>query len=264
MTDFEKMVTALLNGESVDLEPNCRCEEYLKACIDGTGTDSLPTPRSRMDILLWQLVEKMAGGGGGDTSYTYTWDGNTEGLDSITINEQLYYRVSTTIPPIEIYAVTGAKYSMTFDINSPERQAVDSGFPELVEGGNGIYCIKTSEHVADLRSYTIAIFVPPGNPHYASGVYLLPPVTLITPMFEVNTAFTWDGNTEGLESMDLGSGLVAYKVSDEVPPASCYVAGGVGTIGDGTTDSSVAFKFAQVMLSYGIAMLSHDGSNITV
>jgi hypothetical protein len=104
MTDFEKMVTALLNGESVDLEPNCRCEEYLKACIEGTGTDSLPTPRSRMDILLWQLAEKASSGWGGgeeDNSWEITWDGNTEGLEMIPgelLGGFSLYRVMDTVP----------------------------------------------------------------------------------------------------------------------------------------------------------------------
>jgi hypothetical protein len=103
MTDFEKMVTALLNGESVDLEPNCRCEEYLKACIEGKGTDSLPTPRSRMDILLWQLAEKASSGWGGgeeDTSWEITWDGNTE--ETEILPEEILglnmYRVMDTVP----------------------------------------------------------------------------------------------------------------------------------------------------------------------
>lgn len=62
MTDFEKLVTALLNGESVTITPNTDFERYLIACIEGSGTEGLPTPNSRMDVLLYQLAEKIGNG----------------------------------------------------------------------------------------------------------------------------------------------------------------------------------------------------------
>lgn len=99
MTDFEKLVTALLNGETVTITPNTDFERYMLACINGTGTDGLPVPNSVMDILLYQLVEKMAGSvsGGGDyklqiktitpekTQISVTSDSGYYGLKSITV-----------------------------------------------------------------------------------------------------------------------------------------------------------------------------------
>lgn len=59
---FEDYVNALLNGEPVDLEPRCRMEQYLKNCIDKKGTDDLPVPRARAELLLYQLAEQLEGG----------------------------------------------------------------------------------------------------------------------------------------------------------------------------------------------------------
>lgn len=67
MSALEQLLTALLNGEQVNIEPRSRLEQYLKNCCDRCGCDNLPTPRSRAEILLYQLAEQLAGGGGGLT-----------------------------------------------------------------------------------------------------------------------------------------------------------------------------------------------------
>ena len=61
---FEDLVTALLKGETVDIEPRSRIEQCLKNCIDRTGTDGLPAPQSRVEALLWQLAEQLEDGSG--------------------------------------------------------------------------------------------------------------------------------------------------------------------------------------------------------
>lgn len=61
---IETLVKALLNGETVNVKPRSRVEKCLKACVDGTGTEGLPTPRSRVEVLLHQLADKLATGGG--------------------------------------------------------------------------------------------------------------------------------------------------------------------------------------------------------
>lgn len=62
MSTLEQLLTALLNGEQVDIEPRSRIEQYLKNCCDKCGCDNLPTPRSRVEILLYQLAEQLASG----------------------------------------------------------------------------------------------------------------------------------------------------------------------------------------------------------
>lgn len=62
MSNAEKLLQALLNGETVDFEPKSRFEQYLKNCIDRCGCDGLPTPRTRAEALLHQLAEKSTGG----------------------------------------------------------------------------------------------------------------------------------------------------------------------------------------------------------
>jgi hypothetical protein len=67
---LEMLLSALLNGEQVDIEPRTRIEQYLKNCCDKCGCDNLPTPRSRVEILFYQLAEQLAGGGGSPSEPT--------------------------------------------------------------------------------------------------------------------------------------------------------------------------------------------------
>lgn len=61
---LEKLLTALLNSEDLDFNPQSRSEEYLENCIDGDGTVGLPNPQSRLDSLLYKLAEKGVNSGG--------------------------------------------------------------------------------------------------------------------------------------------------------------------------------------------------------
>lgn len=53
----EQLVTALINGETVNFIPDSRNEKLLKACIDKSGTEGLPPPQSRLEALLFELAE---------------------------------------------------------------------------------------------------------------------------------------------------------------------------------------------------------------
>lgn len=66
MSTLEKMLSALMNGEELHIVPRSRNELFLKNCIDGRGVDGLPTPRSRAEVLLYALAQKMAGVDGSD------------------------------------------------------------------------------------------------------------------------------------------------------------------------------------------------------
>ena len=57
----EELIQALLNGKTLtDFAPCSRAESYLKACINKTGTEGLPTPQSRMDVLLLELASQLS------------------------------------------------------------------------------------------------------------------------------------------------------------------------------------------------------------
>ena len=62
---IEMLLNALINGETIDFEPQSRMEAYLKNCINNSKTEGLPPPESRVDALLYKLAEN---GSGVDTS----------------------------------------------------------------------------------------------------------------------------------------------------------------------------------------------------
>ena len=62
---IEMLLKALINGETIDFEPQSRMEAYLKNCINNTKIEGLPPPESRVDALLYKLAEN---GSGIDTS----------------------------------------------------------------------------------------------------------------------------------------------------------------------------------------------------
>lgn len=57
----ERLLESLINGETPASEPLSDLELYLMNCINGIGTESLPEPDSRLELLLYRLAEKMAG-----------------------------------------------------------------------------------------------------------------------------------------------------------------------------------------------------------
>ena len=68
----EILLKAMLNGESIEHEPQSRIEKALVACLNKSGSNSLPEAQSRMESLLHLLADDMASGGsgGGATAYT--------------------------------------------------------------------------------------------------------------------------------------------------------------------------------------------------
>lgn len=59
MSDIERLLNDLINGQTEDFEPNTRVEAYLKACCERCGCGSVPTPITRIDALLYRLAELM-------------------------------------------------------------------------------------------------------------------------------------------------------------------------------------------------------------
>lgn len=72
MTRKEKMLSALIKGETPDIEPITRTEKYLECAIKKSGTADAPEPVTRMDYLLRELADKMSQGGSGAETQTKT------------------------------------------------------------------------------------------------------------------------------------------------------------------------------------------------
>lgn len=62
MSEFEKLLNALLNGENVDFNPKSRMEQILLNCCKGLNCDGMSAPTSRAEVLLRVLSEKSLGG----------------------------------------------------------------------------------------------------------------------------------------------------------------------------------------------------------
>lgn len=58
---IDELLSKLLNGETADITPQSRIEAYLKALVDGSGTDGLPAPQSSFETNLHALVENGSG-----------------------------------------------------------------------------------------------------------------------------------------------------------------------------------------------------------
>lgn len=67
---LDALMTAIAEGGTVDFAPHSRMEEYLMRCLEGGGTEGLPTPISRVDVQLYEIIEN----GGMGTGGTYVPD----------------------------------------------------------------------------------------------------------------------------------------------------------------------------------------------
>lgn len=68
---FEELLQALLSGDIVAIVPRSRLEAALKNCIEGCGCEGLTEPKSRTEVYLQALAEKLKGGGSGVDYPTY-------------------------------------------------------------------------------------------------------------------------------------------------------------------------------------------------
>lgn len=58
MSRSEEILTAMLDGETTAINPQCRKEQFLKAIANNEGTANLPEPNCREEVLLKRLAEK--------------------------------------------------------------------------------------------------------------------------------------------------------------------------------------------------------------
>lgn len=112
MSEIETLLTALLNGETVDFEPKTRIERYLKNCCDMCGCDGLPTPITNVDALLYALSEKLAGGGGSGGGGNSGGSGiiDVTELPTENIDENAVYKMSVEADEsVEVWVVDSTK-----------------------------------------------------------------------------------------------------------------------------------------------------------
>ncbi len=84
-SNIERLLNALINGESIDIDPQTNVEHFLKECVDEVCCGHCPEPKSRMDILLIELRDKLINGSGSgkteqEKSVNITSNGTTEVL----------------------------------------------------------------------------------------------------------------------------------------------------------------------------------------
>ena len=90
-SSVEKLLEALVNGETIDLVPLSRNETYLLALIN--GEKDVPAPQSRVEAYLHQLCQNGSGGGGGGGK-TYTVTINIRTYES----QESYFNGGAPIP----------------------------------------------------------------------------------------------------------------------------------------------------------------------
>ena len=86
-------------GESPEIVPTTRIEQYLTAAINGTGTEGLPAPISNVDYLLLQLIQTLQGGGaGGSGGLKCVQYKSTGGLSYDSESKVFSISIDATIP----------------------------------------------------------------------------------------------------------------------------------------------------------------------
>lgn len=64
MSNMEKLLTALINGESLnDFAPTSRIEQILICCLNKTGVESCEPSQSTIEVLLQELATNIEQGG---------------------------------------------------------------------------------------------------------------------------------------------------------------------------------------------------------
>lgn len=135
-SNIERLLNALINGESIDIDPQTNVEHFLKECVDEVCCGHCPEPKSRMDILLIELRDKLINGSGSgkteqEKSVNITSNGTTEvlpdenkTLSKVTVNTnvvatsklpQLIDGSITTLTAEDLVGVTAIKsYCFSF------------------------------------------------------------------------------------------------------------------------------------------------------
>lgn len=162
---YEEMLQALLNGDTVNFEPRSRMEQYLKNCCDQCGCNGLPEPRTRAEMLLYQLAEKLAGGGGSgggqnvpvydgtplsdavsfdatDTKYVFGFSVGSSFLVKDTIYFELPRELFGNAKPSDVKS--DVRFTSSYGVDTVGEHVCESGgdaiFPCIIELFDQDYC----------------------------------------------------------------------------------------------------------------------------
>lgn len=121
----DKQLEALLNDTTVEVDLISRVDKYLHACCEACGCEGLPEPITRIDHLLYELVEKISHGSGGagfvDTKKLTNLDlfckeginlefGLDENLDTQNVTSMMdLYHTCTTITAVPLLNTSKCK-----------------------------------------------------------------------------------------------------------------------------------------------------------
>lgn len=243
-------------------------KEMFMAKASGQNVNT-PKPITREE----KFLEKIAKNGGKATSWkdlgektvmgdTLTWDGNTAGLECV---DEMFYKVTDTFPTLaeiqngitintnlwEVSNVMVLDKSETFGCESYALINQDTHMPCVMGVSQTV--------TLDGTTYTKGLYFM--NSDFGSGQTYVSslqinnyngfPRTEITPLPNKYLDFietvgsdtlTWDGNTEGLESITL-SDIQYYHVSDTIPTLEDCANGVVAKTSGGVehTDEVMAF-----------------------
>lgn len=216
-----------------------REEIFLKALADGKEPEIKPL--TRKEILLkgqskresegphWDDLEGKPFGG-----YKFTWDGNTEGKDTVLVNGGNVTMCKVSDEIVTPQDLDGAKMTIS------DGEVIEVSSADFSEK-DGAYTYKNSFIALIPNAMTVAgLNFPSGGVYFmklnnvfhvaeVSNLQTIDPKYL--PICETvgSDTLTWDGNTEGLEF----DGEGAYKVTDTVPSIEELSQGGLFVLNDG-------------------------------
>lgn len=209
---------------------------------------------------------------GGDT---LTWDGNTEGLVSYNNG---YYKVSDAIiTRNDVYnglvlVFAGEEISL----DGEQAQSYfnrDDGYVELAEfvriiptdnyedpANPGKFYPEAGMYLASESSEYVSSLTIPGYTGFAKEQIdpkVLPEALQFGETTVSSDTLEWDGNTEGLVSVDYTSelGVVIYKISSAVPTETDFANGAVATLNGGAQITEGLVAMAQNGAILGAEML---------
>lgn len=191
----EVLLKALINGESVEHEPQSRIEKALVACLNKSGSGNLPEPQSRTETLLHLLAEDMANGGGA----------NVEGT-AIPVGEKvkkIYFNTNLSVKETNAY-LSQLTYVQTDLLPYP----ICAIYARTADGVTGIFIIAVK---VDEEWYELSVITDIVN-KYAINIY--------SPQSLTENNNGWYYSSYGVGSNDnrlyIGGGNVVFDGTDGI------------------------------------------------
>lgn len=161
-----------------------------------------------------------------ETTFNFTWDGNTEGRDSITIGNFIYYKVSDSAPEVEsLSSVTSKMANTGIDNMYYDNEYIYHNNNDFVEYFN---CYMAGYSMVIQQAGECYVIYEDGIYRFtapSAGIYFLysngdnvntyQESLSLTAIDTITLTYTWDGDTAGRDSF-IHNAWYYYKVSDDV------------------------------------------------